>query len=178
MDNTQKELKTFGFGLALIIAFLVLKGQTGLHISFIILVLSIGAILFLIAKLFTYGWAYHLAYWGFYATIAQHVFAKGATPGRLAWLGISTILYLIAFFKPEFLKGFYGAWMKAGGKIGELVMVTVLTLVFFLIFFPASLVLRLMKKDFLNRALEPGSASYWRPRPKQSFDATRYKNQF
>jgi hypothetical protein len=178
MDNTRKELKIFGFGLALIIAFLVLKGQAGPQVSFIVFVLSIGAILFLIAKLFTHGWAYHLVYWGFCATIAQNILSNGVTGGRPAWLGVSTSLYLIAFVKPELLKGVYGVWMRIGHKIGGLIMLAALSLVFFLVFFPVSLILKMMKKDFLDRAIDPDATSYWHLRPQGSSDAGRYKNQF
>jgi hypothetical protein len=178
MDNTQKELKIFGFGLALIIAFLVLKGQTGLQVSFIVFVLSVGAILFLITKLFTHGWAYHLVYWGFYATIARHILSKGVTGVRLSWLGVSTILYLAAFFRPEFLKGVYGVWMKVGHKIGGSITAVALSLIFFLVFFPVSLILRMMKKDFLDRAIKPEAISYWHLRTQPSSDINRYKNQF
>ena len=178
MNSTQKELKTFGFGLALIIAFLVLKGQAGLQVSFIVFVLSLGAILFLIAKLFTHGWAYHLVYWGFYATIAQHALSGGITGGRLVWLVISTVLYLIAFLKPQLLRKIYDVWMRVGHKVGGLVMMAVLTLVFFAIFFPASLILRMMKKDFLSRTIEPDAISYWHSSAQASSDINRYKNQF
>ena len=68
--------------------------------------------------------------------------------------------------------------MKIGHKIGEGVTGAVLVVVFFLIFFPVSIILRMMKKDFLNRTIDPDATSYWHLRTKESSDVSRYKNQF
>ena len=53
-----------------------------------------------------------------------------------------------------------------------------LALLFYLVFTPVGIILRIARKDFLDRELEPQARSYWIKRKKAEFDKENYKKQF
>ena len=54
----------------------------------------------------------------------------------------------------------------------------ILTIAFYLIFTPTSLIVRLIGKDLLDQKIDKSAESYWRDREEQPFDQESYKHQF
>jgi hypothetical protein len=67
-----------------------------------------------------------------------------------------------AFLRPRLVRGYYRAGMTLGFWIGQIMGRVMLTLLFWLVLTPLSVLLRLMRKDLLETKLDPGAKSYWR----------------
>jgi len=88
---------------------------------------------------------------------------------------LSLLFVVIAFFKPEILKQFYTVWTKVGEFIGGIISKIMLFGLFYLIFTPIAVILRLFGKDLLNKKFSKEQSSYWVEREKQP---ESMKNQF
>lgn len=77
--------------------------------------------------------------------------------------GISILLILMAALVPSAARGFHILWMKLAGILGYVNSRILLSLVFYLLFFPYNVLARLIGRDPLNRR-KPESESYWIPR--------------
>ena len=79
----------------------------------------------------------------------------------IPWV-ISFSLVLWAFISPKTLSILYKPWMKLGSILGFINTRIILGIVFFSIFTPIALLLKIMKKDAMKRELKTGkSESYW-----------------
>lgn len=72
----------------------------------------------------------------------------------------------------------YAGWMKVAHLIGSVVTTAILAVVFFLLFTPVALVLKLFGKDYLERKIDRSALSYWHRRPQHDLDRARYLQQF
>ena len=90
----------------------------------------------------------------------------------------SVIFLSTAWLNYMAYKPAYEMWMKVAHIIGAVVTTGILTLVFFLVFFPTGLVLRLFGKDHLERKIDLKIASYWHKRQQHPFSKERYQQQF
>lgn len=110
---------------------------------------------------------------------AWRLWAKhGLGPAVWIWGTIALAALILTLFNLPALKKVYTVWMKGAGVIGHTVTTVVLTLLFYVVFGIAGIVLRLMGKDLLDQRIEPDRVSYWNPRPAKDFDAESYKRQF
>lgn len=115
------------------------------------------------------------------------VIILGLIGGLLFWRGRSAGPYILALAAASLVLSM--AWPRGlipahrfliwlGGGLAWINTRIILTLVFYLIFTPASLVLHLMGKDLLDKKSEPDRASYWRERQDPPFDPDSYRHQF
>jgi len=95
------------------------------------------------------------------------------------------VLFLAAAFlagvtclAPDRLKGFYRYWMAGARLIGAVVSTVILSVMFYAVFGAVGCVLRLLRKDPLDRALCPDKPSYWIRRPEAPVTREDYKRQF
>ncbi len=72
--------------------------------------------------------------------------------------------------KQDWLKVIYKNWMKVAHVIGNVVTTVILGIIFYVVFAPVGIFLRLRNKDLLDRALDPNAASYWNQRERKAFD--------
>jgi len=79
---------------------------------------------------------------------------------------------------PIAMKPVYWAWMKFAGALGWFNTRLLLGLVFYLMFTPIALCLRLLGKDMLDLKLEPDRASYWHIRDRKPPEPDSYERQF
>ncbi|MDF1564396.1 MAG: SxtJ family membrane protein [Deltaproteobacteria bacterium] len=89
---------------------------------------------------------------------------KGWPPleGWPAGLAIAGGVFLaLALVWPRALGPIYGPWMKLGHVLGRINAYILLTLLFFLVFAPLGLLMRLFGWDPLQRRLERDAPSYW-----------------
>ncbi|AGH96709.1 SxtJ family membrane protein [Pseudobdellovibrio exovorus] len=82
-------------------------------------------------------------------------------PLRLWALITSAVLALISFTFPQLFKYSNRYWLKFGMLLGKIVSPVVLGLLFFLIFWPIGLLLKIFGKDVLNLKLQATASSYW-----------------
>jgi hypothetical protein len=68
--------------------------------------------------------------------------------------------------------------MAVAHFIGNIITGIILSVLFYFVFGIAGLILRLLKKDLLDRRLDPGAASYWVKRPKVTFNQEQYTRQY
>ena len=87
------------------------------------------------------------------------------------FLVVGVIVLLLTLFNREALKVVFKYWMKVAHAIGAVVMTVLLAGLFFIIFTPMAIVLRLMKKDFLLLQSRKETRSYWinRETKKQNY---------
>jgi hypothetical protein len=71
------------------------------------------------------------------------------------------IVLWMAMFAPSILKLMFKYWMNVAQVINKIVTAVILTLLFFCVITPASIILRLMGKDFMNLGFKSQLDSYW-----------------
>ena len=132
MVNEQKNLKVFGYGLAVILGVIAYKVWRG------------------------HGWV------SLHAVLFAGMFA----------------LILVTAARYQALKPLYVRWMNVAHGIGAVVTGIVLTFLFYAVFGVAGLILRLMRKDLLDREWAPAAASYWIPKEQATLEKEHYTRQF
>ena len=95
----------------------------------------------------------------------------------LPFFAIAVILFLISMIKADLLLPLNRLWMKFGFLLGMIVSPLVLGIMFFGIFTPIGLLMRLFGRDELHIKF-CDQASYWKIRDKHSIKPDTFKNQF
>ena len=89
------------------------------------------------------------------------------------FIGIgATLLFFGAFF-PRVLKPVYFAWMGLALVLGWVMTRVILSVIFYAVITPISLLMRFQKKDILNTHILKEEKSYWTnrvPREKTSYE--------
>lgn len=98
--------------------------------------------------------------------------------------GVGLLFLILGFLLPELLKPFYKVWMIFAITLGWFNTRLLLGIIFFLMFTPMGLIMRLLGKDLLDQKfiqtrtnLEP-VPTYWKKREKAPLDKTRYERLF
>jgi hypothetical protein len=94
----------------------------------------------------------------------------------LLFLGL--LLIFIYFIKKDFVVKFYKVWMKCASFIGAIITGILIIFIFYLVFTPVGIFLRIIKKDVLNLKKDPKLDSYWIDKPEKVFDKSDYERQF
>tara|TARA_B100001057_G_scaffold427908_1_gene452948 strand:- start:2217 stop:2624 length:408 start_codon:yes stop_codon:yes gene_type:complete len=90
---------------------------------------------------------------------------------------VSIIFFIIAFIKPEILKPLNKLWMKFGMLLGIIISPLVMGLIFFFIFTPTGLIMKLFGRDELLLRLNKKS-SYWINQNENGDKSNSFMNQF
>jgi len=93
------------------------------------------------------------------------------------WLALAAGLAVITAIDHRLIKPFYTKWMVVAHFIGTIVTTVILSVLFFVLFGITGIVLRILRKDLLDRKLEPGRNSYWIKR-EGKFEKESYLKQF
>jgi len=94
---------------------------------------------------------------------------------RIWSVALSIIFAIIALTKPQILTSFYKLWTEVGEFIGGIISKVVLFILYFGLFTPISIVLKLLGKDLLGKKIDRSQESYWIDRETQP---QSMKNQF
>jgi hypothetical protein len=94
---------------------------------------------------------------------------------RIWSVAVSIIFAIIALTKPQILTSFYNLWTEVGEFIGGIISKVVLFILYFGLFTPISIVLKLLGKDLLGKKIDRSQESYWIDRETQP---QSMKNQF
>lgn len=91
----------------------------------------------------------------------------------LGWAIICSGVFLaLALVAPGVLLPLNRFWNFLAGRIHRVVNFTFLALFFYLLVLPFGLLMRLFGRDSMERARNPGAASYWRPVTRQTDEST------
>lgn len=105
----------------------------------------------------------------------------------LGWAHVrtATIFWILAAFflcvgllVPGVLKPVYWLWLQFAAALAWFNTRLILAIVFFLIFTPVGLILRLLRIDLIKQRRDPNASTYWIQRPDDPLDPRRYENQY
>ena len=103
------------------------------------------------------------------------VFFGGLLPWIFSWSYsftpwiISAMLLLTALLFPKALLVIYKPWMLLGNVLGYINTRIILGIIFFTLFVPIALILKIMNKDAMNRKLQiEERSSYWQEKNVQN----------
>lgn len=113
-------------------------------------------------KIFIFIWAGIFIIFGLFKNIILLYFIGG-------------LFAIIGLLKPTFLMGFYKLWIKIGEFIGGIMAKVIMFILYFGLFTPISIVLKILRKDLLNKKIDKNKSSYWIDRETQP---QSMKNQF
>lgn len=82
-------------------------------------------------------------------------------------LGIAALFLLLAFARPALLAPLNRLWFRFGLALGAVMTPVIMGLLFVIAVIPTALALRLLRKDPLQRRLDPATATYWERREAQ-----------
>ena len=97
---------------------------------------------------------------------------------NLPFLLLSLGFFISAVVSPVILKPVYIIWMRFAFILSWINTRLLLLLIFYLVFTPISLILKLLGKDMLERKIDKQSASYWHHRESAVTAAKDYERQF
>jgi hypothetical protein len=113
-----------------------------------------------------------------FLTIALILFIRHKPDLLPAICSLSAIFFIFAFTLPLLLKPIYILWMRLAFILGWFNTRLLLLIMFYLIFAPIGLIMRLLRIDLLDRRIDKNRHSYWREKEEKSFDPLNYKKQF
>lgn len=93
-------------------------------------------------------------------------------------LGAAGLMATLTLFLPDLLAPFNRAWMKFAEILNRIVSPLVMGVIFFGLFTPTALFMRLIGRDTMNRKFDPQVNSYWTPRDPPGPDPLGLPNQF
>ena len=95
-----------------------------------------------------------------------------------ALCSLSFIFFILAFTMPVLLKPIYILWMRLAFILGWINTRLILFIIFYFIFMPIGLGMRLFKVDLLDRKIDKHKESYWKRKEKGDFQPLNYERQF
>ncbi|MEM7792643.1 MAG: SxtJ family membrane protein [Verrucomicrobiota bacterium] len=104
-------------------------------------------------------------------------FREGDFTLPLIFWSLGCIASLLAVFRPQFLKPLYWLLSAISLVVGPVIGLTILALIFLLLFTPIGLLLRLTGRDPLRLKTSAKVGTYWQAAEKTS-PAKRYFDQF
>lgn len=135
-------------------------------------------------RVFAYIWAfiffiiaiYPLYKSGFSSLLAVDSLAALQAQNIEFWsLYVCLGFFVLGTLMPKLLTWFYKAWVKIGDFIGGVISKIILLILFYAMFTPISLVLKILRKDLLHKKIDKKSPSYW---IKRDMQPGSLKNQF
>jgi hypothetical protein len=112
-----------------------------------------------------------------FALIGAWVWWRGAQHAHWIWGGVAALLGGLAILAPGLLTPLNRAWMALGSLLGRVFSPIVLGVLYFLVFAPVSLIMRLAKRDALRLRSPRGSATHWIERQPGAINAEAFREQ-
>ena len=76
--------------------------------------------------------------------------------------GAASIFFLLAaLLKPTILHGVNAHWSKFGLLLSKIISPIVLVILFYIVFLPIGLFLKIINKDILNKKIDKAATTYW-----------------
>jgi len=89
-----------------------------------------------------------------------------------------SVIFFILTFMPILLKPIYILWMRLAFILAWINTRLILCIVFYLVFTPMGLVMRLFRIDLLDRKIDKSKESYWGRKEGPDFNPLNYERQF
>ncbi len=108
------------------------------------------------------------------------VFAWRHYPSILSYVLMGVVIFILPViaFSPITLRPVFKLWLKVAHAVGWFNTQVLLSIVFILIFIPTGLVMRLFRKDPMQRKML-AKGTYWEPYELEGLkDKNRYERQF
>jgi hypothetical protein len=102
---------------------------------------------------------------------------RGWSPGPVCLAALATALGLAGVLRPLWVRTPYRVSMAVTFPIGWVVSHVILAAIYYGVFTAVALVFRLIRRDALQRRLEPSAATYWQPKGRTD-DLRRYFRQY
>jgi hypothetical protein len=103
---------------------------------------------------------------------------SGATWKFYACLSVVAVFGLLGLVYPSVLRPLNLLWLKFGLLLHKVINPVIMGLLFFGIFTPMGVVMRLFGVDFLRMRGKPASGSYWIVKGDENLPDSSMKNQF
>jgi hypothetical protein len=113
---------------------------------------------------------------GFFALIAAYCVWHGLR-GVAAALTLLVVFGVVSYFRPNAIRFVYVLWMAIALPIGWTISHLVLLMLYYLIFTPIGLIMRLVGYDPLERSFDNTAKSYWVPH-NTTTDTSQYFKQY
>lgn len=100
--------------------------------------------------------------------------------GEPRWwsLGLAALFLLVGWLAPSVLTPLNRAWMKLAYLMSRVVNPVVMAILFYGLFTPIAVFMRLFGRDALRLKFDRNARSYWQLRNAQVLDAKSLANQF
>jgi len=85
---------------------------------------------------------------------------QGLAP-RLGAVALAGVALLIAWLRPSLLEGLNRWWLRFGLLLGKVVNPLACAALFYLVFTPTGVIMRLMGRDGMGLRRQAGAGSYW-----------------
>ncbi len=99
-------------------------------------------------------------------------------PVYIWFYGLGSLFLVLSIVIPGSLKYVYIIWMKIAFVLGWINTRIILAIMFYLVFTPIGLAMKLFGKDLLDRKIEKDKESYWKKREAKAFNRLDYERQF
>lgn len=91
---------------------------------------------------------------------------------------ISATFFILGFIMPSVLKPLYILWMKLAFILSWINTRLILVIIFYLVFTPIGIGMKLFRVDLLDRKIDKKRVSYWKKRESRVFNPLDYERQF
>jgi hypothetical protein len=99
------------------------------------------------------------------------------TAGHVLW-GLAGSMLVLGIPYPPLLWPFERAWFYFAFALGWINMRILLSAVFYTMFVPVGLFMKLIGRDALERKLDRSAETYWKERPQEPVDPESYERQY
>lgn len=111
--------------------------------------------------------------------IGAIIFFKGSQPENAYWFWLIAGLFLIiGLLMPAALRPIHKMWMGLAFVLGWFVSRLILSILYYLVITPISLVLKMSSKDLLQLKIDKNASSYWIKRQSEERGPEKYEKLF
>ena len=97
--------------------------------------------------------------------------------GIILW-GLGSAVLLIAWVQPKALRRAHQYWMKLALMLGLISSHVILALLYYFVFTPVGILMRLFGRDPLQRRTDPSKGSYWITKTPQEHMREQYEKMY
>ena len=121
----------------------------------------------------SFGWTFTFIF------VAAGLYGLWQGGAALSWLlAAAAVMALVTYMRDAWLAPLNRAWMKLGELMGRVVSPIVLGIIFFGVFTPVGLAMRLFGRDAMARQFDRRLNSYWVDREPPGPAEGSYRNMF
>lgn len=184
MNEETKKLYVFGYGIPLLVPFLMMMHAVKvLNLGFwpfvAILLIGFAGVMSLTVAITKIKPALN---WWILAPLAIATIYR-ASQGHLgfvsgAFLLFAVVMLVLTIIDVNKIQPIYDGWMKVAGYINIAVTTIILMLTYYLVFTPIGWLQRAMGEDALDQKIDKSAKSYWKPRKQKEFNPDHCERQF